>query len=123
MENTTPTGEQLMDVHGNFHCANDYEYHDVKDRLQSGVEALEGIRDGLDGDVPEAAVSDVETLTEVAREVAEGDRPLRDAQKVADVIEFGLAWYTDEPAECPGYAPECKSEADELGLDVPVADL
>lgn len=113
--------ETLMEVHSGFHCAYEYEYSQVKDRMQNAVDKLETVVDEVEK-IPPEAETDLQIILDVATEVADGDRPLKDGQAIADLIEFGLAWYIEDPEECPGYAPECKARVDDFDLQIPAAE-
>lgn len=106
-----------MDAHGCFHCAYEYEYFRVKGRLEKGVEVLKEERNDLNETEHDSRIlEDLDNLIEVAEEVANGERALRDAQSVANTLEFGLAWMIEDPEECPGYAPELREEAEKIPL-------
>jgi len=64
----------LMDAQSKFHCVSDYTFNKVKDQLQQGME-----------------------------EVSDSEHPLSDAEDVAFILEYGLAWGIEEPEECLGY--------------------
>lgn len=110
----------LMDAQSKFHCASNYTFHQVEDQLQQGVEELETIRDRVE-DVPDTTLNDLDTIIEIAKEVSDSERPLSDAEDVALILEYGLAWGIEDPDECPGYAPSCQTVHDRFDLQMEVA--
>lgn len=124
MSGSDKASELAMNGASAFHCADEYTYYEVKDRLQNGVETLEEALDvARSEDVPQEHVDTLETVVEFARDVAEAERPLNHAQSVQDIMEFGLAWYISDPEECPGFAPEVDRDLDRIGIDLETADL
>lgn len=116
--------DHLLDIRTIFDNIDPEEVTESQDELQTAIEMLSNSSDELQsmGSVPDAAWKDVDTLQEVATDMMLGERTLEDSRKVADLIEYGLAWYVEEPEECPGYAPDCAGIVSEFNLSVPVAE-
>lgn len=104
------------EVHDAFHCSWNHEYSEVENELKEGVDSLEEWGDSLDwSEYPDWLKEDFYNLLEVAREVANNERPLEHGIMVTTALEFGLGWMIDDyengydaSPDTYGYAPDCR---------------
>lgn len=107
MNSSNRASDKMKEGVSPFHCCDEYEYHQKKEEMLNGVEKIEeSIEMAQEDGIYDERLEDMETVLNLAREVANGERSLQDGQAVQDIWEFGLGWSISDPEECPGYAPE-----------------